>query len=140
MDLSLNQQAYVSQRLVPTTDGKRCAAIEILLGTPLVADLILKGQIDGIKEVMQKSENIGMKTFDSALYELYCEGLISEEEALRNADSPNNVRLKIKFFKERGGPGGPAPQAPASDSDGSEGRNDGRFELRIEGLEEDEQD
>lgn len=103
MDLSLNLQAFVSQRLVPTVDGKRCAAIEILLGTPRVTDLILRGQIDAIKEVMQKSENSGMKTFDSALFELYQEGLISEEEALRNSDSPNNVRLKIKFAKEDGG-------------------------------------
>jgi twitching motility protein PilU len=72
------------------------------------ADLVLRGDIDGIKEVMQKSENIGMKTFDTALLELYQEGLITEEEALRNADSPNNVRLKIKFAKEEGdGDGGP---------------------------------
>ena len=111
MDLSLNIQGIVSQRLIPTVDGKRCAAIEILLGTPMVADLVLRGEIDGIKEVMQKSENIGMKTFDTALFELYQEGLITEEEALRNADSPNNVRLKIKFARETGdgdggGPGG----------------------------------
>ncbi len=103
MDLSLNLQAFVSQRLVPTVDGKRCAAIEVLLGTPRVADLILRGQIDGIKEVMEKSENAGMKTFDTALFELYQEGLISEEEALRNSDSPNNVRLKIKFAAGDGG-------------------------------------
>ena len=100
MDLSMNMQAIVSQRLIPTVDNKRCAAIEVLLGTPMIADLILRGEIDGIKEVMQKSENIGMKTFDTALFELFQEGLISEEEALRNADSPNNVRLKIKFAKE----------------------------------------
>ena len=102
MDLSLNIQCFVSQRLIPTVDGKRCAAIEILLGTPMVADLVLKGDIDGIKEVIEKSENIGMRTFDGALFELYREGLISEDEALRNADSPNNVRLKIKFAKEGG--------------------------------------
>ena len=102
MDLSMNMQCIVSQRLIPTVDGKRCAAIEILLGTPMVADLILKGEVDGIKEVMQKSENVGMKTFDSALFELYQEGLISEDEALRNADSANNVRLKIKFSKDDG--------------------------------------
>ncbi|MEH6634281.1 MAG: PilT/PilU family type 4a pilus ATPase [Halioglobus sp.] len=102
MDMSMNMQCIVSQRLIPTTDGKRCAAIEVLLGTPMISDLILKGDIDGIKEVMQKSENIGMKTFDTALFELYQEGLISEDEALRNADSPNNVRLKIKFAKEGG--------------------------------------
>lgn len=102
MDLSLNVQAIVSQRLIPTVDGKRCAAIEVLLGTPLVGELILRGEIDGIKEVMRKSENIGMKTFDTALFELYQEGLISEDEAVRNSDSANNVRLKIKFYKEGG--------------------------------------
>ena len=106
LDLSLNIQGIVSQRLIPTLDGKRCAAIEVLLGTPMIADLVLRGEIDGIKEVMQKSENIGMKTFDTALFELYQEGLISEEEALRNADSPNNVRLKIKFAEESGDSGG----------------------------------
>lgn len=103
LDLSLNIQCIVSQRLVPTVDGKRCAAIEILLGTPLIAELILRGEIDGVKEVMRKSENIGMKTFDTALFELYQEGLISEEEAVRNSDSANNVRLKIKFAKEGAG-------------------------------------
>jgi twitching motility protein PilU len=108
MDLSLNIQAFVSQRLIPTVDGKRCAAIEVLLGTPLIADLILRGEIDGVKEVMRKSENIGMKTFDTALFELYQEGLISEEEAVRNSDSANNVRLKIKFAKEGGAAGAPA--------------------------------
>ena len=117
MDLSLNLQAFVSQRLVPTVDGKRCAAIEILLGTPRVQDLILRGQIDAIKEVMQKSENAGMKTFDSALFELFMDGLISEEEALRNADSPNNVRLKIKFATEDGEEDSPPPGGPLSTSD-----------------------
>lgn len=102
MDLSSNIQAFVSQRLVATKDGKRCAAIEIMLGTPMIADLILKGEFDGIKEIMEKSQNIGMKTFDSALFDLHQEGKITEEEALRNADSPNNVRLKIKFAKEGG--------------------------------------
>ena len=97
MDLSQNLQAFVSQRLIPTVDNKRVAAIEVLLGTPLVSDIILRGQFDGLKEVMEKSENLGMKTFDQACFELYQEGLITEEEALRNADSANNVRLKIKF-------------------------------------------
>lgn len=97
MDLSQNLQAFVSQRLIPTVDNKRVAAIEVLLGTPLVSDIILRGQFDGLKEVMEKSENLGMKTFDQACFGLYQEGLISEEEALRNADSANNVRLKIKF-------------------------------------------
>jgi twitching motility protein PilU len=100
MDLSMNLQCIVSQRLIPTVTGKRCAAIEVLLGTPMIADLILRGEMDGIKEIMQKSENAGMKTFDTALFELYQEGLITEDEALRNADSLNNVRLKIKFAKD----------------------------------------
>ena len=100
MDLSMNMQCIVSQRLIPTVSGKRCAAIEVLLGTPMIADLILRGELDGIKEIMHKSENLGMKTFDTALFELYQEGLINEEEALRNADSLNNVRLRIKFASE----------------------------------------
>ncbi len=97
MDLSSNIRAFVSQRLVPTTDGKRCAAIEILLGTPTIAELILKGEFEGIKEIMEKSVEIGMQTFDQALFQLFQDGKISEEEALKNADSQNNVRLKIKF-------------------------------------------
>lgn len=95
MDLSLNVRGIVSQRLIPTLDGKRTAAIEILLGTPLVSDLILKGEIHKIKEIMEKSENLGMQTFDGALYKLYKAGRISYEEALRNADSQNNLRLRI---------------------------------------------
>lgn len=106
MDLSLNMQCIVSQRLIPTVTGKRCAAIEVLLGSPMVADLILRGEFDGIKEIMQKSENIGMKTFDTALFELYQEGLINEDEALRNADSLNTVRLKIKFANDKTAAGG----------------------------------
>ena len=122
MDLSLNLQAFVSQRLIPTVDGKRCAAIEVLLGTPIVQDLILKGEIESIKEVMAKSENVGMKTFDSALFDLFQQGLISEEEALKNADSPNNVRLKIKFARE-----------------GGEVAEDGSMGLSLQSLDEDEE-
>ncbi|HHH35871.1 MAG TPA: PilT/PilU family type 4a pilus ATPase [Gammaproteobacteria bacterium] len=95
MDLSLNVRGIISQRLVPTLDGKRTAAFEILLGTPVVSDLILKGDIHKIKEIMERSENVGMQTFDAALYRLYKEGRISYEEALRNADSQNNLRLRI---------------------------------------------
>ena len=97
LDLSLNLRGFVSQRLIPTPDGKRAAAIEVLLGTPRVADLIKNGKVEEIKEVMEKSENIGMKTFDSALFDLYRSGRISLEEALRNADSENNLRLKISL-------------------------------------------
>jgi twitching motility protein PilU len=102
LDLSLNIRGFVSQRLVPTVDGKRAAAIEVLLGTPMIADLIHKGEIHAIKEVMEKSENIGMRTFDAALYHLYTDGRITMEEALRNADSPNNLRLRIEL-EEKGG-------------------------------------
>ncbi len=102
MDLSMNMQCIVSQRLLPSVNGGRCGAFEVLLATPLVSELILRGEFESIKDVMQKSENLGMKTFDSALFELYQEGLIDEEEALRSADSQNNVRLKIKFAAEEG--------------------------------------
>ena len=97
MDLSLNLRAFVSQRLIPTVDGKRCAAIEILLGTPTVSELIQRGEVDGIKEIMEKSTALGMQTFDQALFNLVQEGKITEEEALKNADSANNLRLKLKL-------------------------------------------
>jgi len=95
LDLSLNLRAFVSQRLVKTVDGKRAAAVEILLGTPLVQDMIRRGDVHEIKEVMQKSENIGMQTFDRALFKLVEAGRISLDEALKNADSPNNLRLSL---------------------------------------------
>jgi twitching motility protein PilU len=106
LDLSLNLRGFISQRLVPTVDGKRAAAIEILLGTPRVQDLIKNGKVEDIKEVMEKSEQQGMRTFDSALYYLYKEGRITLEEALKNADSKNNLRLKIDLAEsEVGGEG-----------------------------------
>ena len=116
LDLSLNLKAFVSQRLVPTIDGKRTAAIEILLGTQLVRDLIHKGDIHGIKEAMEKSENIGMQTFDSHLLRLFKEGTISLEEALQNSDSPNNLKLKINL-SEGLGSATPSASADASKSD-----------------------
>jgi twitching motility protein PilU len=97
LDLALNLRAFVSQRLIPSVDGKRAAAVEIMLGTPRLADLIKNGKIEELKEVMEKSENVGMRTFDSALYHLYKQGKISLEEALKNADSKNNLRLKISL-------------------------------------------
>ena len=97
LDLALNLRAFVSQRLIPSVDGKRTAAVEIMLGTPRLADLIKNGKIEELKEVMEKSENIGMRTFDSALYHLYKQGKISLDEALKNADSKNNLRLKISL-------------------------------------------
>jgi len=98
MDLSLNLKGIVAQQLIPTPDGKgRRVAMEILLGTPLVQDYIREGEIHKIKEVMKESTNLGMKTFDQALFELYQAGEISYEDALRYADSTNEVRLKIKL-------------------------------------------
>ncbi len=105
LDLSLNLRGIISQRLIPTVDAKRAAAIEVLTGTPRVKDLIKKGDIDSLKEVMEKSANSGMRTFDQALLELYQQGRISMDEALRNADSANNLRLKITLGeKEKGTP------------------------------------
>jgi twitching motility protein PilU len=99
MDLSLNIRAMVSQRLLPRKDGKgRVAAIEILLNSPLISDLIFKGEVQEIKEVMKKSRELGMQTFDQSLFDLYENGLISYEDALRNADSLNDLRLHIKLY------------------------------------------
>lgn len=111
LDLSLNMRGIVSQRLMPTTDGKRAAAIEILLGTPRVCDLIKQGKVDEIKEVMEKSEAQGMQTFDSALFKLYIENKITLEEALKNADSKNNLRLRINLAEK--GATAPTPAQPA---------------------------
>jgi twitching motility protein PilU len=98
MDLSLNLKGVVAQQLIPTPDGKgRRVALEVLLGTPLVQDYIREGEIHKLKEVMKESTNLGMKTFDQALFELYQAGEISYEDALRHADSTNEVRLKIKL-------------------------------------------
>ncbi|HET6805918.1 MAG TPA: PilT/PilU family type 4a pilus ATPase [Frateuria sp.] len=98
MDLSLNLKGIVAQQLIPTPDGKaRRVAVEVLLGTPLVQDYIRQGEIHKIKEVMKESVNLGMRTFDQSLVELYHAGEISYEDALRHADSSNEVRLRIKL-------------------------------------------
>lgn len=102
MDLAMNLRAFVSQRLVKTVDGKRAAAVEILLGTATIRDKILKDELHEIKEIMEKSESLGMQTFDSALFKLYREGKIDLDEAVRNADSANNLRLKIKLAERDG--------------------------------------
>jgi twitching motility protein PilU len=102
MDLSLNLKAVVSQRLLPLKEGKgRAAAVEVLLNSPLIADLIFKGEIHGIKEIMKKSKELGMKTFDMALFDLFEEGRISYDDALRFADSMNEVRLMIKLYSKQ---------------------------------------
>jgi twitching motility protein PilU len=98
MDLSSNLRAIISQRLVRTADGKgRRAAVEILLNTPIIADKLLKGEFHEIKAIMGKSQELGMRTFDASLFELYNEGVISFDEAIRNADSANELRLNIKL-------------------------------------------
>jgi twitching motility protein PilU len=98
MDMSLNLKAVISQRLLRTVDGQgRVAAFEIMLNTPLIADLILKGEVHNIKAIMQRSKELGMRTFDMALFDLYEADKISLEEALRNADSSNELRLRIKL-------------------------------------------
>jgi twitching motility protein PilU len=102
MDLSLNLRGLVSQRLIPRESGSgRIAAMEIMLNSPLIQDLIFKGEVAKIKEVMARSTRIGMKTFDQALFELYETGYVSYEDALRNADSKNELRLKIKLESKR---------------------------------------
>jgi twitching motility protein PilU len=98
MDLSLNLRALVAQRLIPLKEGKgRVAAVEVMLNSPLVSDLIFKGEVHEIKEIMKKSRELGMQTFDQALFDIYEEGKISYEDALRNADSVNDLRLNIKL-------------------------------------------
>ncbi len=102
MDLSLNTKAFVSQRLIPREGGiGRVAAMEIMLNTPLIQDLIFKGEVGQIKEIMAKSTRLGMQTFDQALFNLYEEATISYEEAMRNSDSKNELRLRVKLESKR---------------------------------------
>jgi len=107
-DLALNLRGIIAQQLVPTSDGNsRIAAIEILLNSPYIAELIKKGDVGSIKEVMEKSNELGMQTFDQALFNLYDRGLITYADALHHADSPNDLRLMIKLrSNEQGGTGG----------------------------------
>jgi twitching motility protein PilU len=102
MDLSLNLKGLVSQRLLPRQEGQgRAAAVEILLNTPLISDLIFKGEVGEIKEIMKKSRELGMQTFDQALFDLYEGNYVTYEDALRNADSVNDLRLQIKLNSQR---------------------------------------
>jgi len=105
MDLSSNLKSIISQRLVRKEDGSgRIAAIEILLNTPIVADKLLKGEFHELKEIMGKSREVGMRTFDWSLFDLYNNGLIAYDEAIRNADSANELRLNIKLNSKRPAP------------------------------------
>ena len=106
-DLSLNLQAFISQRLIPREGGKgRVAAVEILLNSPIISEMIQKGEIHGIKEMMKKSTAMGMQTFDQALFDLYEADMISYQDALRNADSENDLRLQIKLNSKKNGTAG----------------------------------
>jgi twitching motility protein PilU len=101
MDLSLNLRGMISQRLIPLKEGKgRIAAVEVMLNSPLIADLIFKGEVHEIKELMKRSRELGMQTFDQHLFDLYDNGIISYEDALRNADSVNDLRLSIKLHSK----------------------------------------
>jgi twitching motility protein PilU len=98
MDLSLNTRAFISQRLIPKKEGKgRAAAMEVMLNSPLISDLIFKGDVHEIKSIIGKSRELGMQTFDQALFDLYEADVITYEDTLRNADSVNDIRLKIKL-------------------------------------------
>lgn len=105
-DLGNNLKAFVSQRLVRTRDGQRRAAVEVMLGTPTIADLIRRHEFDELKGIMEKSANVGMQTFDGALFALVAEGAIDEAQALKHADSVNNLRLRLKLHSEAS-PGSP---------------------------------
>jgi twitching motility protein PilU len=98
MDLSLNTRAFISQRLIPKKEGKgRAAAMEVMLNSPLISDLIFKGDVHEIKSIIAKSRELGMQTFDQALFDLHEADVITYEDTLRNADSVNDIRLKIKL-------------------------------------------
>jgi len=102
MDLSLNLKGIVSQRLLPKEEGKgRIAAVEILLNTPLISELIFKGEVAEMKDLMKRSRELGMQTFDQALFDLYEAGEVTLEDALRNADSVNDLRLQVKLHSQR---------------------------------------
>ncbi|WPC07065.1 PilT/PilU family type 4a pilus ATPase [Pseudomonas benzenivorans] len=138
-DLGNNLKAFVSQRLVKTADGKRRAAVEVMLGTPTVRDLIKRNEFSELKEIMEKSKNLGMQTFDQALIDLVHEGAIDEEEAVKNADSANNVRLKLKLYRDNPVTPSPTPvaeKAAATPAAASE-KGDWGLELKLEAIEED---
>ena len=133
-DIGLNIQAFISQRLIPTIDGKRVAAIEILIGTPIIRELITKGDIMEIKEIMEKSEELGMQTFDSHIYKLYKEGIISLEEAMKNADSPSNLQVKMNL--EDSSYANMSTDEPEIDRDGNEVEDEMFAGLSLEAMEE----
>ena len=143
LGLGQNLRAFVSQRLVPTIDGKRCAAVEVLLGTKTIEEIIMRGEFENIKEIMEKSENLGMQTFDSALFHLYKEGRITMDDALINADSANNLRLRIKL-DQQGGTYAPEESEETIEESGEQDEKSVTtstgLKLSLEDIEEDEPD
>ena len=135
LSLSQNLRAFVSQRLVPTLDGKRCAAVEVLLGTKTIQELVLKARLEDIKEIMEKSENLGMQTFDGALFHLYRSKRISYDETIANADSPNNLRLRIKLAESGSGKDEPVAEPVVEEAEASKGFG----ELKLEVIQEEEE-
>ena len=132
LQLSLNLRGIISQRLIRTVDGGRVAAVEVLLDSPRVKDLVHKAQIAELKEAMEKSTILGMQTFDQALYDLYKAGRITLDEALKNADSKNNLRLRVKL-DEDGAQFDQKPLAQAARSMTDEGaKNEGDLKLHID--------
>ena len=140
LGLSQNMRAIVSQRLIPTVDGKRCAAVEVLTGTKTVQELILKGRFEDIKEIMEKSENLGMRTFDAALFELVTSGRISLDEALANADSANNLRLRIKLASDEPKVAPKPAVAPTPQKPPAAAKPISMSELALEEIEEPEEE
>jgi twitching motility protein PilU len=138
MGLSQNIRGFVSQRLIPTVDGKRCAAVEVLLGTKTIQEMILKNRLTEIKEIMEKSETLGMQTFDAALFKLYQDKRISLDEAIKNADSPNNLRLRIKLAQ--GQVPGAEPAAPAAAAPAAQAMKTSFGELSLQAIEEEKKD
>ncbi len=136
-DLGNNLKAFVSQRLVKTVDGKRRAAVEVLLGTPTIRDLIKRNEFGEIKEIMDKSRNLGMQTFDQALIDLVRSGDIDEEEGIKNADSANNVRLQLKLHKDQPVAHAPAAAEPVKAEPTADAASWG-LELKLEENPEDE--
>jgi twitching motility protein PilU len=127
MDLSLNLKAMIAQQLLPTVDGKgRRAAIEVLINTPLASDIIRKGEVHTLKELMTRSTEQGMQTFDQALYQLYCDGEITYENALAHADSANNLRLMIKMGTQSGQAGARSAGLSIQEEEEDAGRVFGR--------------
>ncbi|MEH6486170.1 MULTISPECIES: PilT/PilU family type 4a pilus ATPase [Pseudomonas] len=133
-DLGNNLKAFVSQRLVKTADGKRRAAVEVMLGTPTIRDLIKRNEFSELKEIMEKSRNLGMQTFDQALIDLVHEGVIDEEEAVKNADSANNVRLRLKLYRDNPENQAAKPAAPEPEK-ASQSVSDWSMDLTLEDIE-----